>query len=219
MNAWLRRLISLTGRPPDADANEHYVLIRPGPPWTRQNVPCYFVRVPGAVFTELAEVANEQYGFLTPEDARELGIDPINLVRMFQRGHLERRSTGLYRVRLTPASRLDAYMEAALWPGRGVRGVLSAETALALYELSDVNPAKIDITVPRAHRIRREIPAAYRIQHEDLPEGDVTSFEGIPIVTPPRAVRQAHASHVGPALVAQAIDHGERNGRLTRREA
>ena len=110
-------------------------------------------------------------------------------------------------------------MEAALWPGRGVRGVLSHETALDLYALSDVNPARIDITLPRAYRIRRDVPAAYRIHHEDLPEGDVTVFEGIPIVTPARAIRQAHASHLGPALVGQAIDQGERNGRLTRREA
>lgn len=185
----------------------------------KQNFTCYLVQVPGAVFTELAEVANEQYGFLTPEDARGLDIDPINLVRMFQRGHLERRSTGVYRMRLTPPSPLDAYMEATLWPGRGVRGVLSDETALALYGLSDVNPAKIDLTVPRAHRIRRNIPSVYRIHHEDLPEGDVTSYEGIPIVTPARAIRQSHASHVGPALVGQAIDQGERNGRLSRREA
>jgi predicted transcriptional regulator of viral defense system len=184
-----------------------------------QNVSCYFVQVPGAVFTELAELANEQYGFLTPEDARELDIDPINLVRMFERGHLERRATGVYRMRLTPPNPLDAYMEATLWPGRGVRGVLSDETALELYALSDVNPTKIDITVPRAHRIRREIPATYRIHHEDLPENEVTALEGIPIVTPARAIRQVHASHVGPALVAQAIDHGERNGRLKRREA
>lgn len=175
--------------------------------------------MPGAVFNELAEVANEQYGFLTPEDARELDIDPINLVRMFQRGHLERRATGVYRMRLTPPSPLDAYMEATLWPGRGVRGVVSGETALELYELSDVNPARIEITVPLAHRIRRVVPAAYRIHHEDLPESDVTSFEGIPIVTPARAIQQAHASHVGPALVSQAIDQGERTGRLTRREA
>src|ERR1044072_3159773 len=88
----------------------------------KQNTTCYLVHVPGAVFTELAEVANEQYGFLTPEDARELHIDPINLVRMFERGHLERRSTGVYRMRLTPPSPLDAYMEGTLWPGRGVRG-------------------------------------------------------------------------------------------------
>jgi predicted transcriptional regulator of viral defense system len=175
--------------------------------------------MPGVVYSALADVANEQYGFLTPADARERDIDPINLVRMFERGHLERRATGVYRMRLTPPSRLDAYMEAVLWPGRGVRGVLSHETALDLYRLSDVNPAKIDLTLPSAHRIRREIPASYRIHHSDLAEDDVTSFEGIPIVTPARAIRQAHAANLGPALIGQAIDHGERDGRLTRREA
>ena len=96
---------------------------------------------------------------------------------------------------------------------------MSDETALELFGLSDVNPARIDVAVPRAHRIRREIPSVYRIHHVDVPESDVTLFEGIPIVTPARAIRQAHASHVGPALVGQAIDQGERNGRLTRREA
>jgi predicted transcriptional regulator of viral defense system len=175
--------------------------------------------MPGAVYTELADLANEQYGFLTPEDARDRDIDPVNLVRMFQRGHLERRATGVYRMRLVPASSLDAYMEAVLWPGRGVRGVLSHETALDLYGLSDVNPAKIDITLPRAHRIRREVPASYRIHHEDLTRNDVTAFEGIPIVTPARAIRQAAAANLGPALIGQAIDHGERDGRLARREA
>jgi predicted transcriptional regulator of viral defense system len=110
-------------------------------------------------------------------------------------------------------------MEAVLWPGRGVRGVLSHATALDLYGLSDVNATKIDLTLPRTYRIRREVPDSYRIHHEDLADDDVASFEGIPIVTPARAIRQAHAAHVGPALVAQAIDHGERDGRLTRREA
>ncbi len=38
-------------------------------------------------------------------------------------------------------------MEATLWP-RGAHGALSHETALDLYGLSDVNPAKIHITVP-----------------------------------------------------------------------
>jgi hypothetical protein len=53
-------------------------------------------------------------------------------------------------MRLTPPSSLDAYMDAVLWPGRGVRDMLSHETALDLYGLSDVNPAKIDVTLPRA---------------------------------------------------------------------
>ena len=74
--------------------------------------------------------------------------------------------------------------------------------------MSDVNPAKIHIAIPPGHRVRREIPEMYRIRHELLDPDDVTVFEGIPIVTPTRAIRQAAADHLGPALIAQAIDHG-----------
>lgn len=174
--------------------------------------------MPGKIYAELAELANEQHGFVTPADAHELGIDPINLVRMAERGQLERRGNGVYRFRLAAPGRLDAYMEATIWP-RGVHGVLSHETALDLYGLSDVNPAKINITVPRTHRVRRAVPLAYRLHREDLRPGQVSQYEGISIVTPVHAVRQAHRAHLGAALIAQAIDQGEQNGRLTRRQA
>jgi predicted transcriptional regulator of viral defense system len=174
--------------------------------------------MPGAVYVELAAQAAGQHGFITQEEARRLGFKRMTLVRMAERGQLERRSHGVYRVPIVPEGPLDAYMEATLWP-RGVDGVLSHETALALYELSDVNPDKIDITVPKRHRIRREIPDEYRIHHEDLVAGDIASHEGIAIVTPAVAIRQCHAEHLGPALLSQAIDQGERNGRLTRRQA
>jgi predicted transcriptional regulator of viral defense system len=179
---------------------------------------CYFVQMPGAAFNQLADFAADQYGFVSQHDARELGIQPMTLVRMSEQGTLERRGHGLYRLRYFPVSPLDAYMEATLWP-RGARGVLSHESALAVYELSDVNPRKIHITVPREHRIRREIPAVYRIHHETLADEDVTFEEGIPIVTPAHAIRQCHATHLGPALIGQAIDHGVSNGRLNRKES
>lgn len=174
--------------------------------------------MPGKVYAKLMEIANENYGFITPDDAREAGVNPMNLVRMAERGQLERRDNALYRFPLTPAGPLDSYMEAALWP-RGVEGVISHESALDLYELSDVNPHRIHITVPRAHRIRRQVPASFRIHHEDLGPSDVGRFEGIPVVTPEHAIRQAHRAQLGPALLGQAIDHGEQNGRLTLRQA
>jgi len=174
--------------------------------------------MPGAAFNQLADIAADQYGFVSQHDARELGIQPMTLVRMSEHGTLERRGHGLYRLRYFPVSPLDSYMEATLWP-RGTRGVLSHETALQLYELSVVNPSKIHITVPRAHRIRREIPALYRIHHETLDNADLAFHEGMPIVAPAHAIRQSHAAHVGLALIGQAIDHGVSNGRLTRREA
>lgn len=174
--------------------------------------------MPGRAYTQLAEVASERYGFVTPDDARELGIDPMNLVRMAERGQIERRGTGLYRFPLTPVSRLDPYMEATLWP-RGARGILSHETALELYELSDVHPAKIHITVPRGYRVRREVPSMYLLHHEDLEADRIALHEGIEVVTPAHAIRQAHEAHLGPALIEQAIDQGERSGRLTKRQA
>jgi predicted transcriptional regulator of viral defense system len=174
--------------------------------------------MPGSVYIDLATQAAGQHGFITQDEARRLGFKRMTLVRMAERGQLERRSHGVYRVPIVPEGPLDAYMEATLWP-RGADGVLSHETALALYELSDVNPEKIDITVPKRHRIRREVPDAYRIHREDLATGDIASLEGIAIVAPAVAIRQCHAAHLGPALLGQAIDDGERNGRLTRRQA
>ncbi len=175
--------------------------------------------MPGRVFTELAEIAGDNHGYVTTDDARAQGIAPINLSRMAQRNVLERRATGVYRLPLTPPGPLDAYVEATLWPQRGVRGVLSGESALDLYELSDVNPTKIHVTLPLGYRVRRQVPAAYRLHQEDLDPADVTLFEGIPIVTSAKAIRQAAAEHLGDALVAQAVDHGESNGRLTRKQA
>jgi predicted transcriptional regulator of viral defense system len=174
--------------------------------------------MPGKVYTELAQFANDSHGFITPDNARAVGINPINLVRMAERGQLERRGNALYRFPLAPPGPLDPYMEATLWP-RGVEAVISHESALELYELSDAHPRRIHLTVPCAYRIRRQTPGAYRIHHEDLRPRDVGRIEGIPVVTPEHAIRQAHKAKLGPALVAQAIDHGEQNGRLTRRQA
>jgi hypothetical protein len=41
----------------------------------------------------------------------------------------------------------------------------------------------------------------------------------IPIVTPVRAILDAHADGLGPALIGQAIDDGQRLGVLTRAQA
>lgn len=83
-----------------------------------------------------------------------------------RRGQLERIAHGIYRVSLIPPSRLDQYMLAKLWPDR--RGRISHESALDLYEVSDVNGAKIHVTVPARYRTHREIPPLYALHWEDL---------------------------------------------------
>jgi predicted transcriptional regulator of viral defense system len=176
--------------------------------------------MPGRVYSQLLEVATDQYGYVATADARELGLSPRRLKLLAERGSLLRIAHGLYRFppEVVPVTALDQYMEATMWPAG--RGVLSHETALAVYELSDVNPVKVHLTVPRGYRIRRkEIPAVYALHHADLTQAEVTRHEGIPIVTPERAIRDARAGHLGPSLIAQAIDDGERQGLLAHRQA
>ena len=143
--------------------------------------------MPGRHFKTLYEIAEDNYGFLTVDDARRVGIRPQRLAEMARRGSLQRQGLGLYRLDPFPAHALDSYRKATLWP-YGVEGVLSHETALDLYELSDVNPAMIHITVPKRYRLRRrEAPPVYRFHHEDLDALDITRHEGLPIVTPAKA--------------------------------
>lgn len=173
-------------------------------------------QMPGALYNRLADLAAENYGYLTTEQVEEAGIDPHRLLELARRGQLEHRVQALYRLPLIPPTPLDAYREATLWP-RGSEGVISHATALDLYGLGDADPAKIHLTLPRAHRPRREVPRQYVLHHEDLPPEEVRLYEGIPAVTPAKAIRQSR--RLGPELLRAAIEDGLRRGLLRPREA
>jgi hypothetical protein len=113
-------------------------------------------------------------------------------------------------------------MEAVLWPQvrrPDAQGVISHESALAIYGLSDASPAKVHVTLPTAFRVRRAVPTHVALHYADIEPGDLQRVEGIPVTTPSRAIRDVHAAHLGPALVRQAIEHGRRSGQLTFDEA
>lgn len=160
--------------------------------------------MPGKIYNALVEIALDQYGFVTPADAREAGVDPHRLVEMSRRGVIEHVDHGLYRLPVVGRTALDQLMEAALWPRK--QGVLSHETALDVHDLCDVNPAKVHVTVPTRYRLTRRVPSVYRIHHRDLTEREITRHEGIPVVTPLRAILDAIETHLRTGLIDQAVD-------------
>jgi predicted transcriptional regulator of viral defense system len=172
--------------------------------------------MPARTYTKLLDRAQDQYGYITPGDARELGFTPDYLRVLAAREGLEKLGRALYRVPLVPVTELDPYMQAVLWTGR--RGVLSHETALDLYELCDVNPAAIRLTVPKKFRTRQAVPRTYRLHREDLDPRDATAYEGIPIVTPMRAILGGIEQHLGWHLLDQAIDTARRRGLITKKD-
>jgi predicted transcriptional regulator of viral defense system len=160
--------------------------------------------MPGAVFTEILALAQDQHGFVRTADLREAGIDPKRLADYAARGQAEHLGYGLYRLLLVPPSRWDEFMKATAWPDG--RGVLSHETALDLHDLCDVNPNRIDVTVPKAYRTHRDVPASYRLRARNLAVDDVTSLEGVPIVTPAKAIEDGIEIGLRPSLLEQAIE-------------
>ncbi len=178
----------------------------------------YSEHMPTDRFNGLAELAADRFGLVTLADTRAVGYRDSSVAQMARRGRLERVSQGVYRIPFMPGGQLGPYMEAALWPV-GVRGVLSHETALDLWEVGDINPAKIHITVPGTHRTQREVPATYIVHREDLDAGEISEIEGVPVVMLERAIRDCATDGVGLDLIEQAVRNGRDRGLLTAEQA
>jgi hypothetical protein len=63
------------------------------------------------------------------------------------------------------------------------------------------------------------VPRGLVIHLADLATDEVERVEGVPVTTPARSIRDAHAAHLGNALVGQAIADGRRSGVLSAAEA
>ncbi|MDR2620825.1 MAG: hypothetical protein LBC29_06920 [Propionibacteriaceae bacterium] len=162
----------------------------------------------------LWDVAVEQYGYVSVSNAREFAIAAVELGKLAARGMLERVSYGLYRFPQWPVSANDHFMEAVLWT-RDPRAALSHETALAVYGLSNVNPDKTHVTIPKQRKIRRHDPLpAVTVHYQDLADTQLSWWEQIPTVNVATAIEQCIETHVRPDLILQAIDTARREGRI-----
>src|SRR5258708_2871176 len=172
--------------------------------------------------TTLYELAEDQAGYFTAAQAREAAPHQVRLAQLHQRADIDRVPGGVYRLTRYPVSPLGQYMEAPLWPQvrrPDAHGVISHESALAIYGLSDASPAKVHVTLPTGLRIRRAVPKRLALHYADLAPKDVKQGDGVPVTPAARAIRDAHGSHLGPALIRQAISDGRRTGQLTLDEA
>ena len=114
--------------------------------------------------------AQDQYGYVTTRDADELGIPPVELRKLAQRGGLQRVARGVYRFDEVPATGHDQLMEAVLTAGPGA--YLTGDAVLALHDLGLVNPRKVRVRHQAPHpytspRFRRRHPRADRARRCD----------------------------------------------------
>jgi len=178
--------------------------------------------VPRSRFDELVSLAEENDGLVTADHARQAGFTDSVLVRLVQRGRIERTSRGVYRVPYLTPGRFSRYREAVLWvrANRGPKQVaISHSTALAAYEISDANPRTVHITVPKAARLRRQLPRGVVVHREDLSPEDITIHEGMPLTTVARTVADLLKSSERIDLIRQAISDARHEGFIGESEA
>jgi hypothetical protein len=121
----------------------------------------------------------------------------------------------MYRIPYFSPGQFPQYREAVLW-AKATRGpdpvALSHETALAVYGISDANPASIHLTVPSTARLRRKIPKGIIVHHGDLSANDIAVQEGIPVTTIERTLADLLHSGGRSDLLKQAVSDARREG-------
>jgi len=156
---------------------------------------------------ELYNIAESQGGYFTPAQARQAGLTGTLLSYHARAGRFERVAHGVYRLRQFPGSPHEDLFIAQL--RAGPESVVSHESALALYELSDVLPAEVHLTVPGSASRRR--PGIRQHTRRIAPD-EVTVWEGLRVTTVPRTLADVARSGISDDRVRQAtheaVDRG-----------
>ena len=157
------------------------------------------------------QIAEQQAGYFSAAQARQAGFSGSLLSYHLGAGRFARVSPRIYRLAQFPASPHEDLFVA--WLRAGPNAVLSHDSALALYDLSDLLPDQIHVTVPRSASRRR---TGLQLHTRRLDREDVTHYQGLPVTTVLRTLIDVTAAGLAEEQVRQAIREALRRGLITR---
>jgi len=159
---------------------------------------------------KLYHIAEPQAGYFTTQQARQAGFTQPLLSYYAKTGYLTRIARGVFRLTQFPEMPFGDLFVA--WLQAGHDAVISHESALAVYELSDVLPGEIHLSVPRtASRRRRGI----RWHTCRLTAREITRRAGLPVTTITRTLADIVVSGLGEEQIQQAIHEALARGLVT----
>ena len=176
----------------------------------------------GERLRELYQLAEAQGGYFTAKQAASLGYLSNKRVYHVQAGNWLREHRGIYRLALFPEPARPDLILWWLWSrDRSDRpvGVFSHHTALSLHELSDINPSKLDITVPSSFRRGVAIPKVLRLHYGSVSEGEQEVFFGVPVTNVLRTVLDVWDEDTLPKpMLRQAFQEAKSTGKITQKQ-
>lgn len=166
--------------------------------------------------------AERQGGYFTARQARAAGYADNTHPYHVRAANWIRERRGIYRLARFPMPSRPDLILWQLWSHNRSgepQGTFSHATALSLHELSDVIPARIDLTVPPAFQRMAAIPEVLRLHRGKLAEKDVETIDAVRVTTPLRTlidvIRDCSLSQ---ELQVQAVDQAIRRGLVMRRQ-
>ena len=158
----------------------------------------------------LFEIAESQQGFFTSKQAINCGFSSKNHQYFVKKGKWINEGWGIYRLANYPVTERPDLMKWYLWSRNKndiPQAVFSHETALMLYDLSDVMPDKIHMTVPKKFRKFNKIPKILKIYKMDLSDSDIRIYLSIKVTTVIRTIIDIIEENViSKELIYQAIE-------------
>jgi predicted transcriptional regulator of viral defense system len=167
-------------------------------------------------------IAESQNGFFTAYQAVKAGIQRNNHSYYVRTGHWIREWRGVYRLHQYPPQDDWQYSLWGVWSINRkdtMLGVYSYETALSIHGLSDVNPAKLHMIVPRGFRRHSKIPPVLSLHFSNIDKTEYTEHFGYKVAKPGRAIADLIRGYrLSPEFIIQAIKEGIQTGKLTKQE-
>jgi hypothetical protein len=158
----------------------------------------------------LFDVAEDQWGLCTRQQAKQAGVGASSLARLTRDGLLERVAHGVYRLR--GAAEADHLSLRAAWlqlepeTPAWVRvrspnvALVSHASAASLYGVGDLRADVHEFTLPARRQTRR---SDVRLHRGQVPDAQWLLLHGLPTTRAGRMIADLLADHVEPASVAQ----------------
>lgn len=156
--------------------------------------------------SDLYELAQDQQGYFTTQQAKSVGYTALSLHHYAQKGVFEAIQYGIYRFIQFPPSEDEDLMIAWLWSKK--EGVFSHDTALSKHDISDVFPSQIHISLPTNHSKRRIVPEGILVYFADIPKKDIQWYGDVPITKPRRTILDMSKVNTDCNIIEQAITNG-----------
>jgi len=169
----------------------------------------------------LFEIADQQQGYFTSLQAKNCGYYDGHFPRYIKSGEWLHIKRGIYRLAHYPLNDRPDLVEWSLWSRNKQgenEGVWSHETALDLYDLCDIMPAKLHLTVPKHFR-RSNLPPHLKLYFADLKKSDWSQKQGYRITTPIRTLWDlAQTQQISNEHLECAIHEAKKTGLITQQE-